>query len=368
MTKQKLKKCIIIGTALIIAAVLAFFILNWIYRDLQTTEIKCAGSRGNVYSYDGEYYIIQNDGIYVYPDKKLVSVENCKSITADKDNIYTTVHDRKSDTYSIVIYDRTTGKENKSVDADEACTVLGAAGGKLYLSYHVTDTLCTLDLESYTIEKHKEEYSDDFKRTQIGKDLVIYNCGNRYVSWQHGNISSTLLGFYVSFGITENTVCGSHTRQGIKDLEMYSEGDTYKLLLVNDDDVYGDYTVSYCDDKTLAFTVAAINSEPGASFPDPSQLKNHDCDSVYIYDVQSRERKEKHDFQTFERVIGIGADHVVTYYKGKYLTYSRDDWKVVSEKDADEISKDGKYYFETCGEYVFVFDDNTGECINRIKI
>lgn len=368
MTKRNLKKYIIIGTVLIIAAVLAFFILNWIYRDLQTTEIKCAGSRGNVYNYDGEYYIIQNDGIYAYPDKKLVSVENCESITADKDYIYTTVHDRKSDTYSIVIYDRTTGKEIKGIAADEACSVLGVAEGKLYLVYHVADKLCTLDLEKNTIEKHKEEYSDDFKRTQIGKDLVIYNTGNRFVSWQHGNISSTLLGFYVAFGITENTVCGSHIRQGIKDFEMYSEGDTYELLLGNDDDVYGDYTVSYCDDKTLAFAVAAINSEPGASFLDPSQLKNHDCDSVYIYDVQSRERKDKHDFRTFERVIGISADHVVTYYKGKYLIYSRDDWKVVSEKDADEISKDGKYYFEVCGEYVFVFDDDTGECINRIKV
>ena len=368
MTKRNLKKYIIIGTVLIIAAALAFYILNWIYRDSQTTIINCAGSRGNVYSYDSEYYIIQNDGIYAYPDKKLVSVENCESITADKDYIYTTVHDRKSDTYSIVIYDRTTGKEIKGIAADEACSVLGAAEGKLYLVYHVADKLCTLDLEKHTVEKLDKEYSKDIQRMQIGKDLVIYNTGNRFVSWQHGNISSTLLGFYVAFGITEKTVCGSHIRQGIKDFEMYSEGDTYKLLLVNDDDVYGDYTVSYCDDKTLAFAVAAINSEPGASFPDPSQLKNHDCDSVYIYDVQSRERKDKHDFRTFERVIGISADHVVTYYKGKYLTYSRDDWKVVSEKDADEISKDGKYYFETCGEYVFVFDDDTGECINRIKI
>ncbi len=367
MTKQKLKKSIIISLVLTVAAIIAYFVLNMIYRDAQTIEIKCSGLRGNVYSHDGEYYIRQNDGIYIYPDKKLVSVENCGSITADKDNIYAAVHDRKSDTYSIVIYDRITGEERKSIAADEACTLLGAAEGKLYLSYHVTDTLCTLDLESYTIEKLDKEYSKDFKRTQIGKDLVIYNLGNRYVSWRDGNISSTLLGFYVAFGVTENTVCGSHTRQGIKDFEMYGKGDTYKLSLGNDKDVYGDYTVSYCDDKTLAFAVTAIDSEPSESFPDPSELKNHSCDSVYIYDVQSRE-KEKHDFRTFERVIGIGADHVVTYYKGKYLTYSRDDWKVVSEKDADEIKKDGKYYFEACGEYVFLFDDDTGKCINRIKV
>ena len=62
MTKRNLKKYIIIGTVLIIAAALAFYILNWIYRDSQTTIINCAGSRGNLYSYDGEYYIIQKTG------------------------------------------------------------------------------------------------------------------------------------------------------------------------------------------------------------------------------------------------------------------------------------------------------------------
>ena len=32
------------------------------------------------------------------------------------------------------------------------------------------------------------------------------------------------------------------------------------------------------------------------------------------------------------------------------------------------IKDGGKYNFKACGEYVFVFDDNTGECINRIKV
>ena len=41
---------------------------------------------------------------------------------------------------------------------------------------------------------------------------------------------------------------------------------------------------------------------------------------------------------------------------------------MVPEKDADELKDGGKYYFEVCCGYVFVFDDNTGECINRIKI
>ncbi len=51
---------------------------------------------------------------------------------------------------------------------------------------------------------------------------------------------------------------------------------------------------------------------------------------------------------------------------GEYLTYSIDTWEVISEQSADEIG--GSYTFETCGDYVFVFDDNSGELLNTIDI
>jgi hypothetical protein len=70
----------------------------------------------------------------------------------------------------------------------------------------------------------------------------------------------------------------------------------------------------------------------------------------------------------YERIIYADDKKVVTYYNGKYVTYSADEWKVTDENNADEIKDGGKYTFEACGEYVFVFDDNTGECMNRIKV
>ena len=32
------------------------------------------------------------------------------------------------------------------------------------------------------------------------------------------------------------------------------------------------------------------------------------------------------------------------------------------------IKDGGRYTFKVCGEYVFVFDDNAGECISKIEI
>ena len=73
-------------------------------------------------------------------------------------------------------------------------------------------------------------------------------------------------------------------------------------------------------------------------------------------------------FAKFERVFYADSKKVMTVKKGKYTTYSAEDWKVTDEKKADEIKDGGKYTFEACGEYVFVFDDNTGECIDRIAV
>ena len=58
----------------------------------------------------------------------------------------------------------------------------------------------------------------------------------------------------------------------------------------------------------------------------------------------------------------------MTYYKGHYLTYDLNNWKVIRKQDADEIKNGGSYTFETCGDYIFVFDDDSGDLLNMISI
>jgi len=98
------------------------------------------------------------------------------------------------------------------------------------------------------------------------------------------------------------------------------------------------------------------------------EMKRHMYDYLLIFDTDTLELKSGRKTKTFERIIYADAEKAITYYKGNYITYSISDWKRIGKTAADEIKEGGSYTFELCREYVFVFDDNSGECINRIAI
>lgn len=98
------------------------------------------------------------------------------------------------------------------------------------------------------------------------------------------------------------------------------------------------------------------------------EMKRHMNDYLLIFDTDTLELKSGRKTKTFERIIYADAEKAITYYKGNYITYSISDWKRIGKTSADEIKEGGSYIFELCGEYVFVFDENSGECIDRIEI
>ncbi len=97
------------------------------------------------------------------------------------------------------------------------------------------------------------------------------------------------------------------------------------------------------------------------------EMKNHDHDYLVIIDKHNFELKEKKT-KTFERIIYADSEQAITYYKGKYLTYSINDWKVTDKQSANEIKEGGSYNFVTCGDYIFVFDNESDELLNKISI
>ena len=42
--------------------------------------------------------------------------------------------------------------------------------------------------------------------------------------------------------------------------------------------------------------------------------------------------------------------------------------EITAEQPADEIKSSGSYTFESCGDYIFVFDDNYDKLLNTISI
>ena len=100
---------------------------------------------------------------------------------------------------------------------------------------------------------------------------------------------------------------------------------------------------------------------------DEVPLMFHKYDCIKIVDLQNNEICE-HKTKTGEKVLYLSSQKAITYYKGQYLTYSLSDWEVIKKQNADEIKNGGSYTFESCGEYIFVFDDKQNKLINTIEI
>lgn len=132
------------------------------------------------------------------------------------------------------------------------------------------------------------------------------------------------------------------------------------------------YYVSGClNDNTISVSVTNTSSfffDKTNVHGDISTLKYHNYDLCIFIDSKSGKIKNQHKFSKFERILYVDNEKAITYYNGKYLFYDLDNWDLMCKLSADEIKNGGSYTFESCGDYIFVFDDNTGELINRISI
>ena len=127
----------------------------------------------------------------------------------------------------------------------------------------------------------------------------------------------------------------------------------------------------YCQSNEIiilmAQTVTSRSFAREARVYNSDEMKKHNHDYAVIIDKNDFEVKEKKT-KTFERIIYVDSEKAITYYKGKYLTYSLDDWKVTDKQSASEIKEGGSYNFVTCGDYIFVFDNDSDELLNKISI
>ena len=92
-----------------------------------------------------------------------------------------------------------------------------------------------------------------------------------------------------------------------------------------------------------------------------------DGDRIILWNYETSHFEEKKT-KNHERIIYANSQKAITYYKGKYLTYSLEDWSLIKKQSVDEIKEGGSYTFESCGDYIFVFDNNSGELLNTINI
>lgn len=119
--------------------------------------------------------------------------------------------------------------------------------------------------------------------------------------------------------------------------------------------------IMLCGDVLLILGVSSGKGDESYS----SDLNTHQYDVLTVYDIKDNEAK---NFKTGkgEKIIYADEDEIITYYKNSCITYSTADLKKIKEETMDKIKSGGSYVFTVCGEYIWLFDEGSGELVGRI--
>ncbi len=121
------------------------------------------------------------------------------------------------------------------------------------------------------------------------------------------------------------------------------------------------------DNDTIIGILSKVSISPHDDFKEINNLKKHFADMIIFINADSMQIEKIFETKEKERVLFANKDTAVTFFKGKYITYSLDNLTKISSQKATEIQKGNSYYFQTCGDYIFIFD-NSENVINRISV
>ena len=130
------------------------------------------------------------------------------------------------------------------------------------------------------------------------------------------------------------------------------------------DETIHDYLRYYfCDEKYNYVYSQTCSTLPKIKFSDNTNDIS-EC-RVIIIDRETMQKECK--VVAPRKIITINGSRYIAFEDGKLLICDNKTLEKLDEYKPDGLKEGGKYTFETCGEYVFVFDDDTGECINRVE-
>ncbi len=117
-----------------------------------------------------------------------------------------------------------------------------------------------------------------------------------------------------------------------------------------------------CEDVLLILGVQSGKGNESYS----SNLYSHQYDVLTMYDMKSNESKS---FKTKkgEKIIYADKNNIITYYNNSYVTYSTINFRKIKENSTDRIISNRSYIYTVCGEYIWLFDQGSGELVERIS-
>ncbi len=354
------------------------------------------GGRARVICADNEYYTMINGDIRNISDNKIIHRTSDENAFIKSQCGLLWVFDNDSRN-NLIAFD-SKGNIVKSFSVSQHITDFFISGDMIFCELFKENSQSS-SIRLYQISDDDNinlvpiNYSLIYETESPGFKLYKYECdygGCLYFDYGSDNYYDS----YFAYDLNYNNLIKSKTlsydllhvekdeaiyadiRSSVKDYTEYSfENNTineYELDIENSFDGFFPNMAFYSDENTIISVAQSvthnriIGRHPPVSYSDEMQF--HLNDMLYIFDTDNFSNPVRFKTKTFERIIYADKEIAITYYNGKYITYSLENWKKIGRQKADEIEKGGSYSFESCGDYIFVFDDNTGEMINKIVI
>ena len=385
--KKKFKKIYIVIPLTII--IVCLLILSHLFMNKMDIDIHIKDNYSHTCQVDDLIVYLDSDGIH------------CRDTNGDTDKIYNanitktstvTANDEfvffspSVDSKKIVQIDYL-GNVLKTYDVSYDIHDMYFVDDILYVLYY-SDADMRYDIKAYSIDDMKPIDLDDsqydhninFEKDNYAADFhIIDNCDHYYLKATDKNGKTIFCNVYskenakqiflsatnIAVSLYENKLVLFPLKSGKLNCGYIINIDDGKIVESN---IAIDIDYSYQPIKQIDEYIITATQYPhpakGFSNNISEQVKG---DSIIIWDSRSLRAEEKKT-KDHERIIYFDENVVITYCDRKYITYSLDTWKVLKEQPADGIKNGGSYTFETCGDYIFVFDDNSGELINTISI
>ena len=340
-------------------------------------------SESKVVNLDDDYFYLKGQKLYKLDSENAIYDFEC-------DNVYLKSYDNKiwaytpKEKYNMLVID----EDGNTINTFTVSNITQAGGVQYATDFIVDENILYC---SYYNEYTKAYYIEEDRLSEwIPEYSTIFEDGNKFLhsfknnnviayklhSFQHLLINSEHNEYLYNrassriLNITESDYLylRAHTKDGIVVVKQSLLEDTNEELIIPE--ISGDelsYKTYYNDLKNVIY-IAASRSVPTHHVPLFEEMRRHDGDVLSVFDIVNEKYTYVYKTKKFERVLYSDTQKAITYYDHSYYTYSLEDWTVINTMPANEIHEGGSYVFDTCGEYIFIFDGDSGELLNKIKI
>ena len=386
--KLKLRYILVLLFVILATAALIFYKCCLYYPNIEIKVSDLYNNHSDIVQLNGVYYKVDNGNIYNLNNKKIIFQTTDKNAFAKENgNLLWIVDNSENENFKAV---NSSGKIVKSYSIPTNTKDFLIDGNSIFCM--LSDEIKAYKLcDNGRAENIPIECSFVYKSDKCKFKLYQYTCEDITCLWfdmadfqdayfivdsSDNKIIDNNCSYIQLLKFEKNCIVFTPSLFQLKTLYEYSFEDNLEICHSAD---VGDYaqgffekTPYYTDERYIISVAQQTTSRSITRYKghvaNSSEMSKHKNDSLYIINSNDYTKSFQQCTRTFERILYADSKKTITYYNGKYLTYSLDKWKVISSQPADEIQKGGSYTFESCGDYIFVFDNNSGELINTISI